>query len=45
MDGDIIVASELARGTTFTITLPARPRRESHDDDYVGATPANAWTS
>ena len=38
MNGDIIVHSELARGTTFTITLPTRPRRESPDDDYVGAS-------
>jgi signal transduction histidine kinase len=45
MNGDIIVHSELARGTTFTITLPIRPRGEAADDDYVGAETANAWTS
>ena len=33
MGGDIQVASELSRGTTFTITLPVRPRRELMDDD------------
>jgi signal transduction histidine kinase len=45
MNGDIIVHSELARGTTFTITLPISPPREAADDDYVGAETANAWTS
>jgi signal transduction histidine kinase len=45
MNGDIVVDSELARGTTFTITLPIRPRGESGDDHYVGAETANAWTS
>jgi signal transduction histidine kinase len=45
MNGDIVVDSELARGTTFTITLPTSPRREVPDDDYVGAAAANGWTS
>ena len=45
MNGDIIVHSELARGTTFTITLPVNPRRESADDDYAATGAANAWTS
>jgi signal transduction histidine kinase len=45
MNGDIVVHSELARGTTFTITLPIRPRGESDDDDYVDAETANAWTA
>jgi signal transduction histidine kinase len=45
MNGDIIVQSELARGTTFIITLPIRPRSHSADDDYVTAETANAWTS
>jgi signal transduction histidine kinase len=45
MNGDIIVSSELARGTTFTITLPKNPRREDADDDYAAAETANVWTS
>jgi signal transduction histidine kinase len=49
MNGDIIVHSELARGTTFTITLPSHPHRVDADDDYVAAgtatANANTWTS
>jgi signal transduction histidine kinase len=45
MDGDIIVDSELARGTTFSILLPARPLREMTQADLVGAGPANTWTN
>jgi signal transduction histidine kinase len=32
MGGDVVVTSQLARGTTFTITLPRRPRREFDRD-------------
>jgi signal transduction histidine kinase len=45
MNGDIIVQSELARGTTFIITLPIRPRDQSVDDDYATTEAANAWTT
>jgi signal transduction histidine kinase len=45
MNGDIVVDSELARGTTFTITLPTNPRRESPDDDYAAAGASNVWTT
>jgi signal transduction histidine kinase len=30
MGGDVEVASQIGRGTTFTITLPRRPRKELH---------------